>query len=271
MKTNILLTLFSIGLSLFISGKGKADDFHFQAGIGSHAQYFHYEEFNSSDQSLNQEEGVLPGLTFFGRYSNNHLLHQFSATILGGDVDYDGQTQIGLPYQTTTRTHLYNLSYRLEADVLPEHLTAYFSANWDYWSRSIQPSGAVIGLDETYRWPSLALGLKLPLMSSGKHAVYVSSAYLRILKGKFTVDLSALGFGEPELDLGTGNGFESTLSYTLKLLHDRKVGIDFYYRQWRFAESNPKTINNGTNTLTFLEPRSKSKRLGLTFWLAVPF
>lgn len=271
MKKYITPLLCCAALFSMLAETSVANDSGFAVGLGTQVQYFDYEEFNANGRSLNQEQGGLPGLYFFGRYTHNHLQHQLAATLFAGNVDYDGQTQTGIAHQTTTNTLLYSLSYRLEADILPERLAAYFSANWDYWSRSIQPSGAIIGLDETYRWPSLALGLKLPLISTGKHAVHVSSAYLHILKGKFTVDLSALGFGEPALDLGTGNGFESTLSYTLKLLHDRKAGIDLYYRQWRFAESDPKTINNGTNSLTFLEPRSKSKRIGLTFWFAVPF
>src|SRR5690606_15489074 len=120
MKSSILSILGSIGLLLFFSDASNADDNLFHAGIGPHAQYFYYEEFSSSSESVNQEEGVLPGLILFGRYSNKHLLHQLSVKILGGDVDYDGQTQIGMPYQTTTRTHLYSLSYQLESYVIPE-------------------------------------------------------------------------------------------------------------------------------------------------------
>jgi hypothetical protein len=108
-------------------------------------------------------------------------------------------------------------------------------------------------------------------MSADRHALYLSGAYLHIFKGKFTVDLSALGFGEEEIALGSGDGIEAALRYAFKLSGQQSLEWDFFYRDWSFDESNSKTISNGGSSLTFLEPRSKSKRLGLALAFIASF
>jgi hypothetical protein len=259
-----------MSLSL-LSAPALAQDTTITWGAGLQLQAFDYEEFNAQGRSLNREEGILPGARFLWRYADQRLQHQLSLDVLAGGVDYDGQTQVGIPHETDTKTRLYHLQYQLDYVLLPGQVHAVLGASWDHWSREIQPSGIIIGLDETYSWPALNAGLSFPLMQSGVHSVSLSAGYLKVLEGRFTVDLSALGFAKEEIDLGAGDGLESSLRYSFSLPDKTAFELELLYRRWSFDESNSKTLNNGTRTLSFLEPRSKSQRLGLSFTLVMPF
>lgn len=248
-----------------------ADDTRSEWAAGPTVQQFQYQEFNASGASLNEETGILPGAQFAIRYADERLSHQVKLSLSGGDVDYDGQTQGGAPHLTDTRTRLYGLGYRIETANSPDHLTAYMSADWTYWSREIQPAGFIIGLDESYRWPSLGLGLKWPLFESNKHALHISGGYLRILPGRFTVDLSELGYSKQEINLGSGEGGEASLLYRFGFSAKQSVEVELFAQRWSFQASAPETIRNGARSLTFLEPRSKSQRIGLAARLVMPF
>ncbi len=242
----------------------------FEAGFTTLLQHFDYSEFNRSDENLNTESGLLPGVAVFVRHSTEALSQQFMLSMLAGEVDYDGQTQSGSPHQTETSTKLFRASYRLSATRLSTYVHPFFSLNWDQWSRSIQARYPVIGLDEDYRWPSLDIGLSFPLIKQQGHELAFSAAFIKIFSGKFGVDLTELGYGSPSLDLGSGKGFESTIDYIYTLQDRTRVGFSLFYRQWEFAESEPKTISNGSSSLTFLEPRSESQRIGLALVLSLP-
>jgi hypothetical protein len=259
------------GILSLMSVPALAQDTTISWGAGLQFQAFDYEEFNTQGRSLNQEEGILPGARFFWRYADQRLQHQLSLDFLAGDVDYDGQTQVGIPHETDTKTRLYHLQYQLDYVLVPNQIHAILGASWNHWSREIQPSGIIIGLDESYSWPALNAGLAFPLLQTGPHSLTLSGSYLKVLEGRFTVDLSALGFGKEAIDLGAGNGIESMLHYAYTLPDYKTLELELFYRRWSFDESNSKTLNNGTRSLTFLEPRSKSQRLGLSFNLVMPF
>ena len=258
-------------LFLFAASLSQADEPVFEWKAGLLTQYFHYEEFNSQGNTLNQEEGLLPGLQFSLGYSTNRVRHQVQAEVYHGDVDYDGKTQGGIPHRTQTDTQLYHLGYRLDTGNTAYGLSAYFSADWHYWSRSIQPVGFIIGLDETYRWPSISLGLSYPLLHSEQHSLNFSAGYLRLLTGRFTVDLSELGFSKQEINLGSGDGEEASLLYRFRLDEKQSIELELYARRWSFQKSKPETISNSIRSITFVEPRSNSLRTGFALRFTAPF
>lgn len=236
-------------------------------GLSTNFQYFDYEEYDLNNISLNHEKGILPGLQGFLKTSTHKITHTFMASIHAADVDYDGQLQNGSPHKTKTNTTLFNLGYRLSYPVYLDDIFIHSQLNWDHWNRSIRATTFISGLDEAYSWPSIDLGFSYIPIRTNKHKLIIEAAYTKIFEGNFEVDLSDLGYGIQELNLGDGNGYQSQISYQYTLNKKTYASLNLLYKTWSFARSDIKTISNGSNTISFLEPRSESKRIGLSFML----
>lgn len=256
--------LFILSCVLLFSFESKAQT---ELGVNTNFQYFDYEEFGPNNQSLNREKGILPGLQVLLKSTNTTFTHMFTGSVHAADVDYDGQLQNGSPHKTKTSTTLFNLGYRLSYPVYFEEVFIHSQLNWDHWSRSIRATTFVSGLDEVYSWPSIDIGFSYTPIRTHKHKLIIEAAYTKIFEGNFEVDLSDLGYGIQELDLGDGNGHQSKLSYQYTLNKKTYASINLFYKAWSFSRSDIKTVSNGSNTISFVEPRSESKRIGLSFML----
>lgn len=256
--------VFTLIYFIALGAYAKAD---VKVGLSSNIQYFEYEEFNSKNESLNREKGFIPGLEASFFYLNDVLSHRFSSSMHAANINYDGQTQTGSPHQTETSTTLYRLSYELDVPLNGTQTSFFTQLNWDHWSRSIQATSSVSGLDEVYQWPSMNLGFKYNFILRKKHVFSWDISYIKIFEGSFEVDLNQIGFGKEQLDLGAGNGFDSSFAYEFRANNEFSLGINFHHRTWTFEKSSDKTISNNTRTITFSEPKSRSKRTTLSFEL----
>ncbi|MBD3618825.1 MAG: hypothetical protein HUJ28_05085 [Chromatiales bacterium] len=102
--------------------------------------YFDYTECDDNNVFLDGETGPLPGfgVSASGNSGPHGLRGKFE--LAGGTVDYDGQTQTGIPHTTDTDTLLYRLGLDYEYAAVPERVTLIFGGDYVAWDRDIQPS-----------------------------------------------------------------------------------------------------------------------------------
>lgn len=220
---------------------------------------FNYEEFDQSGQSLNKETGIIPGLSITASKALAAFTNTISAKAYDGQVDYNGQTQSGVPHTTNTNETLYRLFYKLNWHPTDYGISIYGKVAWQQWNRDILPANNISGLFEQYQWWSYELGLAATLLESDSDKLILELGASRTSNGSIEIDLSPQGFGKPELKLSNGSGFSTALKYQHTLSNKNKISLSLQHQRWEFGRSNTKTVSDGFTTINITEPRSDSR------------
>lgn len=219
---------------------------------------FNYEEFDQSDQSLDKETGIIPGLSITASKPLTNYTNSIGFEAYNGQVDYDGHTQSGAPHTTVTDERLYKLSYKLNWSPTDNNHSIYGMLAWQRWDRNIFPANNISGLFERYQWWTIEVGFIATLLESDKNKWQLEFGASKISNGTIKIDLDTQGYGQPELNLGDGSGISAALIFQHNLTNRDGVELSLEHRYWTFGRSNSETISNGPNTIIITEPRSIS-------------
>lgn len=222
--------------------------------------YFDYTEYDDAGAFLDAETGPIPG---FGlSVAETRGPHGVRATfeLASGTVDYDGQTQTGIPHQTDTETLLFSFGLDYEYEIQAHGLKLIAGGEYSGWDRDIRPAynplvgGIVGGLFEEYRWWELRAGLDKLLYQRNRHSWSARAELLYIADPQMTV----VDLGNLKLDLGSEPGFRLTGRYMHESPDDWSVGVEVYWEEWEFGRSANATVG----ALTVFEPRSETQHRG---------
>ncbi|WP_236860698.1 outer membrane beta-barrel protein [Candidatus Reidiella endopervernicosa] len=148
-RVRLLIVLLMFAVPTMASG----EEHSLEWSIGLSLLNFGYEEFDTDGRSLNREDGWLPGISASIIERDGAWFGEARASLYGGSVDYDGETQSGAPFTTETKTWLFDSNYRLGhwfGDA--PRIAPYIGVGYHRWDRDIQGKGAVVGLSELYQW-----------------------------------------------------------------------------------------------------------------------
>jgi len=223
--------------------------------------YFDYTEYADDGTFLDGETGPLLGfgMSLASTSGPHGLRGKFE--LAGGTVDYDGQTQTGVPHKTDTDTLLFRLGLDYEFAVLPERVKLIGGADYVAWDRDIQPAynplvgGMVGGLLEEYRWWELRMGIDAVLYARNRHQWSARAEALYIEDPEMTV----VDFGDLKLDLGSETGFRLTGRYLHQSPDDWSVGAEVYWEEWEFGRSDDVVYG----PFIVHEPRSETRHRGI--------
>lgn len=249
-----LLYLFKLSLFFFVIHCSHAEPvFSIAPGI----MYFNYEEFDDNKVTLDTEIGFIPGFSFNIQEKQNSIgVHIFS-----GEVEYDGQTQSGIPVITDTDESLYYFYFRHDIQNNNKSHNFFIGVNYNIWERFIQGTPGVSSLYEEYKWWHIEAGLTLERSLINNTKFKLELAGLRNFNGTMLVDLDSFGYGSPTLNLGDKFGLRSLLSVDLKTDVYSTMSVGVEYKYWGFGKSNTETLSNGIDTISILEPESTSNLL----------
>ncbi|MBE9567391.1 MAG: hypothetical protein IMF14_01760 [Proteobacteria bacterium] len=227
--------------------------------------HFDYTEFSTTDEVLDRELGWLPGLAF-------RLSHAITpdwsvdayTSYYSGTVDYDGQTQSGIPHSTTTGTDLFRFGGQVNTAIYKKtHL--YVGAQLHQWNRDIKDTNTVSGIDETYRWLEYSIGLNSDIFIDQHNVFNVDIAYLLTRNGTLDVDLSRVDLGSTTLNLGDGTGARLNLNWKRISTNNIHYGISLFAEGWDFGRSNSKLTTGGSPNVLVTEPKSETRNTGIQF------
>ena len=225
--------------------------------------YFDYTEFSTTDQVLNNETGWLPGLEGILRHAiNPDWLLSINTSYYRGSVDYDGQTQQGVPHTTDTDTELFRLGARVDRLILKDtYLFAGVQAH--RWERDINDNNGVSGIDETYEWHEFYLGVNTNFAVSHRDMLQLEASFLLTRNATVFVDLTRAGLGTTTLDLGDGTGGRLNLNWIRRYNSTVRYGAGIFLEGWQFGRSNTKPLENSSAIIFVTEPRSETINTGL--------
>jgi hypothetical protein len=223
--------------------------------------YFDYTEYDDNGDFLDGETGWLPG--FGMAYAETLEAHSFGVRfeLAGGTVDYDGETQTGIPHETETETILYRFGLDYAYTLPAERFQLVMGADYVGWDRDIQPNynplvgGVVGGLLEEYRWWELHAGIDALLYARNRHSGSVRLEALYIADPQMTV----VNLGNTELYMGEEPGYRVTGRYLYRAPEAWSVGVEAYWEEWEFGRSD--AVNSPIGPI--LEPRSETQHRGI--------
>lgn len=227
---------------------------------------FTWKEYDQDGSRLLKESGPRIGLGIVGRNSPRsgpgpHWILTGKFEILGGSVDYDGQTQDGIPVTTDVDY----AGIRPELNLGPRFIFAdtssiepFFGFGWMNWERDIKSRGYAKGYKEEWTSTYTLLGLKNDfLLSSG----------LRLLtefQVKFPLDnknVADLGGLDIHLEPGRKPFFyaEAGLAWP-------RLKANIFYETMRFSASDEVIVYNQIldEYWVFLQPKSEAEIFGIS-------
>ncbi|MBL4761921.1 MAG: hypothetical protein JKY93_04385 [Gammaproteobacteria bacterium] len=257
MKRLILLIL-----PFFVAANANAYEITYAADL----YRFGYKEFDDAGVLLDREDGFVPGAKFSVRKNINHLILNGRAAVYGGSVDYDGQTQVGTPFQTTTDTNLFHFGADLGYSF--KHFDLYGTATYKLWERNILPGkdvngGSVSGLKEDYSW--WEFGVKMIKTISAE----TNNNKLRLGAEIFTIvqpelDVHLLGFDTAKLEMASKRGYRLTADHIWPMSQELSFALGTYYEFYEFGRSKnvQLTVNGTPSGPQIYEPKSETSSWG---------
>jgi len=239
-------------------------DSHVKVGIS--LQDFSYTEFDDQNIVLNREDGLLPGITLEAGIHWNSFSGILRGEIFNGLVDYDGQTQSGIPLKSKTNEKITRVEATLHYTVKSfSHYNMSILAGIGYreWRRDINSTRLTPSLLEIYRWKYWTLGTSVTFFQKRRRSAGVDIRLLRPIKP--TLDVKFPSFDEITLDLGINDSARVEFFYHFVSRNDQQWTISPYWEYWYMGRSPNKGLtNNGVATVNVAwEPRSDTKILGV--------
>ena len=230
---------------------------------------FDLEEVDSQGRRIVHESGWLPGVELGAAATRGRAQLRLQASYYDGDVDYDGQTQAQVPINSSTDQTIWDAgltaAWRLAVDVVPE-FNIYAGINYHYWRRHIQPVGAILGLEETYRWWSPRAGLEIAWQRA-RDRWMLSGELTRTLNPEVDIDAFAT-FDSTTLDLGERWGWRGAIGWQHELSPHIAAGIKLFYETWSLGRSDAAILtSNQVPVGTISQPHIDNRNYGVTIEL----
>lgn len=255
-------------LALFCTANAYAEPVIYSAGAGLLA--FHYKEFDDADVLLDREDGILPGIRIAMEMPGSSSRHEMSIQYHHNVIDYDGQTQAGIPARTDSRADIFDVRYLLSRPLDSgrlKHSAAQFGAGFRYWRREIYSGrdiygGDVSGLLEHYYWPYLEAGIATEWQLRHGMKLGITFRARRMFMGKMMLDYAGSG-SDKTFNLGNRWGFLLGVPLSSRLENSKTLIVEPYIEYIDIGASNIIAESDGAFITTFQEPRSTTRNIGV--------
>lgn len=244
-----------------------------------------YNSFDGDDNTfLDGESGLIPGVVMKLR-TNKKIFYEWEGSLYYNQVEYDGQTQSGIPITTKSDALIIDTHFNVGYDFKPSFgrdSKIYGGLGYRYWYRNILPTiinspgsaddgKTVAGLFEEYTWFYALLGYAVNFDATNNVKVGLDFRLTKMLNAK--MDLDYLGFdGRDNLSFNLGRRYGARFAIPIKIKSSHtSYTITPYYEIIDIGISNSVPVTrNGVQVggLIAWEPRSETRNVGIEVtWL----
>ncbi len=258
----VLVVLCSVSIAARAAFAGDAD-------IYVAFDSFVWKEFDDDGSRLLKESGTLEGVGFsYQKEFSDHMTLNPKVELFGGNVDYYGSTQSGVPVTTTVNY----FGVKLEGDLgrkfrmtKPFFLEPFGGLGLRAWSRDIhdatvQNGSSALGYMEEWITVHARLGLRGGMDISQSTRFFMEGGVKLPLYNVNTAYLSSKGLG-PDVTLHPG--LQSSLFAEAGMRLNHFMGSVFY-DGLRFSRSDNVAVSGGV----VFQPRSTADIVGLKLGIA---
>jgi hypothetical protein len=263
---------FILLLALCYSSASFADRAEYQFGAG--LLNFKYTEY-LNNAFLDGETGFIPGVLFKRKQNNTRFYSELVAQFYANTINYDGQTQSGVPLKTKSNAIIMDTHFKLGSHYSSERNHGpYLGLGYRYWFRNILPGrdnngNLVAGVLEEYYWFYGLLGYRGHFAVNEKVKWGFDIRQTQMINAK--MDINYLGFknyDNAQVNLGNRSGLRLAIPIQVKLSR-RMLSITPYYEVIDIGRSNsvPITIGGVATGSSVFEPRSETRNVGIEITL----
>lgn len=227
---------------------------------------FNYTETSDANTELDNESGSLPGVHL--DLALNGLVSNVYAELYQGSISYNGHTQQGDTFNSTTQQLVIRSGAILSLVNFSDGLELINGYTVNLWDRQIQGKDDVGGLHELYHWGEVSLGLRSQLRFSNRLRLETSLCGLQTIAPSMDAFLSS---GVKTFDLGSQSGTRARAQVNYTLNTAVTIGASAFYENWGFGRSANQTLSDPQLSGEFYEPNSNSTHYGMMLDLATRF
>ncbi len=229
------------------------------------ASHWLWKEFGPNNERLLEESGWVPGIGFScDTKFESQIIFRQRTELFRGRIDYDGQTQSGVP--VTTTTDYLGIDVRGELGVErnltdPWLIEPFTGLGIRAWQRDINngvtaTGGAVQGYTERWRTVHVLLGMRTTIRQSAIMRFYGEAGAKIPLYNENYVYLSDIGAGS-NVSLEPGK----QVSYFAEIgVKYRRLRAGLFYEDFRFPRSDNV---QGSQNFYYYQPKSSLELVGL--------
>jgi len=249
-----------VALALMVStGLAFAGEYSVYGKVES----FTWKEYDGSSQIL-KESGPLYGLGVSSAFNPmSQLKVRGKAEILGGQIDYEGQTQAGAPANTNVNHVAVKVEgtagwqFPVEKDITVE---PFLGLGYRWWIRDLNDSDTALGYVEKWRSLYTKAGVRGDYSVSKDLSAFAEVGAKLPVYNSMTVELSKFGLSDIDLKPGKKASAFATVGVRYSLFT-----ASVFYEGMRFSKSPMKDIGGG---LAVFQPESKANIYGLNVGIA---
>lgn len=245
-------------LPLLAMGPAQAEEY--QVTFGS--EYFFWREYDGSSKLLEER-----GPRFFvGLDAENAQASDWVYGLRGrlytGRVNYDGQTQAGVPHTTDTDYSGWSAEFDFTRRFISAQPTKAdywglkLALGYDSWLRNIRDRGSVYGYEERY---DVGYGRLGAIYTGGAGWSVQGGLKLPLFTGEY-VELTRLGYDDVTLRPKPDYSLYASITYRL----DARWSLGGYFDSYRFKSSDiePETIGGVPTGRGLYQPKSQQDTIG---------
>jgi hypothetical protein len=237
--------------------------------IGTSLLRFDFREYADTGEPLVRELGVLPGLIAgvgqtIGRWRWSAELSWYS-----GAVDYDGQTQSGAAFSTTSDATAAGIRARALHPLDPAgRLAAGVGFGYRQWQRKIRGRADVSGLEERFATGEVSVDARVSVLRSQAADVDLDLQLAWPVGPQLKTDFGSR-YDPRTLMLGPRLATRVSLPAAWAVAPGSRIVVEPGFEAWGFGRSRTETLyRGGVPVGEVYQPRGRGYNLDLKmFWM----
>ena len=254
-----------IGASLLCSTAQAAEaSGGFDLYVGASLLRFDFREVADTGEQLVRELGVLPGV--IGGFGQAIGRWRWSAELSyhSGAVDYDGQTQAGAMFATTTDAVVSMIRARALHQLDQDgRFAAGLGLGYRQWQRHIGGRANVSGLDERFEAGDVSFDARLSVLRSDAATVDVDLRFAWPIRPQVKIGFSGL-YDTRTLMLGPRLATRVSVPVSWTAGPHSRIVVEPSFEAWGFGRSATETLyRDGVPAGVVYQPQGKGYNLEL--------
>ncbi len=242
--------------------------------LGPDIRYLNYKEPDYDIDITGLMYGISGKFTYHGISNmDNYLLAGLDFEVLGGGLDYEGQTQSGTPLEESSDDWLVETRALIGSEYFfgdENILTLFTGIGYRYWNNNISGSA---GYEREVQYWYAPIGIKTVGHLYSNWTAGMNAEFDFFLGGKVKSHLSDVDpdFNDPEVDQDPANGFG--LGFSLHFTRDFKrrnqsLMFEPYIRYWEIEKSDKSKLTSNGNFVHIFEPENETVSGGVRISLS---
>jgi hypothetical protein len=232
--------------------------------IGTSLLRFDFRELADTGEELVRELGVLPGLVAGVAQTIGRWRWSAEVSYYAGAVGYDGQTQSGATFSTTTDATVAGIRARALHAVDPAgRFAAGVGFGYRQWRRDIRGRADVSGLEERFAAGEVSVDARLSVLRSPAATVDIDLRFAWPIRPRLKIDFGGL-YDARTLELGPRPATRVSVPASWAVGPGSRIVVEPGFEAWGFGRSDTETLyRGGVPVGEVYQPRGKGYGLDL--------